>query len=225
MAAAVYFPLAGPHAFDALAYHGQRPLQIETVYSGVLILARAFDPALLRRAYGYGSLNAASPFEPALRSFSTVLLIAGVVASWLYAWRGIGIARDESERLMALVRASLACLIAYITLGKVFSPQYCVWLIPLAALIAPFSPAAAGRRLRIGFLLIQAEYPFLYGLLYSTLSPVTAALILTRTVWLWRYAADTLLHFQCPLSRLNLRIAQATNVLLKCLKTWYIAEG
>ena len=29
----------------------------------------------------------------------------------------------------------------------------------------------------------------------------------------------------CPLSRLNLRIAQATNVMLKCLKTGYIAEG
>ena len=192
LAAAAYVAVAGPHALDAFAYHGQRPLQIQTVYSGVLILAHAFDPALLSTTFGYGSWNAVSPAEPVLRALSTALLIAGVLASWLYAWRRSAAARDEDELLLALVRASLGCLVATITLGKVFSPQYCVWLIPLAALAAPFSPLPARRLLPAAFLLVQAEYPFLYGLLYVTLVPATGALILMRTIWLWRYVAATL---------------------------------
>ncbi len=192
LTAAAYVAIAGLHALDAFAYQGQRPLQIQTVYSGLLIFARAFDPALLSTTYGYGSLNAASPAEPALRAVSTALLVAGVLGSWLYAWRRVAAAGDESERILAVVRASLFCLVAYITLGKVFSPQYCVWLIPFAALAAPFSTVAAGHRLRVAFLLVQTEYPFLYGFLYSTLAPAAGALILMRTVWLWRYAAATL---------------------------------
>jgi Glycosyltransferase family 87 len=195
LAAAAYVALAGPHALDAFAYHGQRPLQIETVYSGLLILARAFDPGFLSKTFGYGSLNAASPVEPALRALSTALLIGGVLGSWFYAWRSIAAARDDSERLMALVRASLACLVAYITLGKVFSPQYCVWLIPLAALAAPFSTAEARRLLPAAFLMVQAEYPFLYGMLYLTLVPATGALILMRTLFFWTFVTRTLEAF------------------------------
>jgi len=101
----------------------------------------------------------------------------------------------DSERLIAVVLASLACLIAYITLGRVFSPQYCVWLIPLAALAAPFSSASARRLLPEAFLMVQLEYPFLYGFVYSTLTPAAGVLILVRTAWLWRYAAATLGHF------------------------------
>jgi Glycosyltransferase family 87 len=192
LTAAAYVAFAGEHALDAFAYHGQRPLQIETVYSGILILAHAFDPALLSRTFSYGSLNAVSPAEPALRALSSALLIAGVLASWLYAWRHNSAARDDSERLLVVVRASLACLVAYITLGKVFSPQYCVWLIPLAALAAPFSPCNARSLLPTAFLIVQIEYPFLYPVLYRMLVPATGALILMRTIWLWRYATAVL---------------------------------
>ncbi len=183
-----YVLIAGPHALDAFAYHGARPIQIETIYSGVLILARAFDPAILSRAFAYGSLNAISPAEPALRTLASGLMIAGVVASWVFAAARIRAAEDKAGRIAAVLDASLLCLIAFLTLGKVFSPQYCVWLIPLAAAAAPSASAQSRRLLPFAFLLVQAEYPFLYGLLYSTLAPATGALIVLRTVWFWRYA-------------------------------------
>ena len=82
-----------------------------------------------------------------------------------------------------------------------FSPQYCVWLIPLAALAAPFSPLPARRLLPTAFLVVQIEYPFLYGLLYLSLVPATGALILTRTIWLWRYAAAILTSARRPAPR------------------------
>jgi hypothetical protein len=190
--ALVYTAVAGPHVFDALAYQGVRPLQIETVYSGLLILARAFVPGLLSETYTYGSINIVSPAEPALRALSTALMIAGLLARWIVAHRRLAAARDDCEWLLAVVFASLAALVAYITLGRVFSPQYCVWLIPLAAIAAPFLKEAARRTLVVGFLLVQAEYPFFYGFLYATLTPVAALLILARTIWLWRFVAQML---------------------------------
>ena len=187
LAGLAYALIAGPHALDAFAYHGARPIQVETIYSGFLVLARALDPAILTEAYSYGSLNVVSPAEPALRALSTVLTVAGIVASCTFAWARLAAARDPRARLLAVVQASLACLVAFVTLGKVFSPQYCVWLLPLAAVAAPFASAEARRLLPFAFLMVQAEYPFLYAFLYSTLAPATGALIALRTVWLWRY--------------------------------------
>ena len=95
----VYGAVAGPHILDALAYHEARPLQIQTVYSGLLILARSFDPAVLSSRFSYGSVNVVSPVEPALRTLSSLLLVVGVSGSWAYAYRRLAAARDDADRL------------------------------------------------------------------------------------------------------------------------------
>jgi hypothetical protein len=187
-----YGAIAGPQVFSAVAYHGRRPVQIETLYSGALMIARIFDPAIMNKAFGFGSLNVASPIEPQLRTLSTVLTLAGIAASWAFAWARLRAERDETGRLLVTIRASLICLVAVITLGKVFSPQYCVWLIPLAAAVAPFAGRAARRFLLVAFLLVQAEYPFLYPFLYIDLRSAAGAFIAARTAWLWAYAGTML---------------------------------
>ena len=188
----VYAAIAGPHMWDAFAYHSARPLEIQTIYSGLLILARSFDPSFLAPKFSYGSYNIVSPAEPALRALSSLLLIVGVSASWLYAYRRLSAARDEADRLLAVVLANLACLIAFITLGKVFSPQYCVWLIPLAALASPFFSSSSRALLLFGFLLVQIEYPLLFHFLYARLNLATSVTILLRTLCLWLFLAATL---------------------------------
>lgn len=186
--ALAYVGLAGPHALDAFAYHARRPVQIETIYSGLLILARSLEPGLLSEAHTFGSMNMVSWAEPALRALSTGATLAGVAASWAFAWMRMRRAQDERERLLVVIRASLIGLIAWITLGKVFSPQYCVWLVPVAAAAAPITRPAARTAIFAAFLMVQAEYPFLYGFFYSTLTPLAGVLIILRTACLWRYA-------------------------------------
>ena len=44
LSALVYAAIAGPHIWDALAYHAARPLEIQTVYSGFLILGAQLRP-------------------------------------------------------------------------------------------------------------------------------------------------------------------------------------
>jgi hypothetical protein len=54
-------------------------------------------------SFSYGSDNVVSMVEPALRTLSTVILIVAVFASWLNAYRRWAAARDDADRLLAVV--------------------------------------------------------------------------------------------------------------------------
>ena len=66
--AVAYAAIAGPHALDLFRYHGDRPLQLETPYAGVLLILAPRFPDLFSVAYSYGSDNLASTVEPWLRT-------------------------------------------------------------------------------------------------------------------------------------------------------------
>ena len=115
-------------------------------------------------------------------------MVAGIVASWAFAGARIRAAEDEAGRLAAVLNASLLCLIAALTLGKVFSPQYCVWLIPLAAAARAFRrrQGAPPPPLRLPARPAGIPVPLRVALLDA--APATGALIALRTAWFWRYA-------------------------------------
>ena len=58
----------------------------------------------------------------------TVILIAVLLALW------VGFARGPAESAR-LVRYAAACVVAFVILGKVLSPQFMIWLVPLVALV------------------------------------------------------------------------------------------
>ena len=130
--------VARGHALDALAYHADRPLQVESPYGAALLIARLFKPDLA----GVDTRSArtlVAGFEPAVRGLAAVLSVSALLAVyWVYA-RGAARTRDEAARLTFALAAASAALIAFIALGKVFSPQYLTWLLPLAVI-----PAALG---------------------------------------------------------------------------------
>jgi hypothetical protein len=64
-----------------------------------------------------------------LAAISTVIEVACLVALW------VGFARGHLDG-PRLVRYAAACVVAFIAFGKVLSPQYLIWLIPLVPLIA-----------------------------------------------------------------------------------------
>jgi len=134
-----------------LGYFGNRPIQAESTAASILWLASFFGFPL-HYAATYGSLNTVSPLSGIVSPMMTLLLIAGLVyISWLQ-WRG---------RLPLAVSILLTLLVVICT-GKVFSPQYLLWVIPFVAYIGECDWRWLVSWTCIGFLTTWI-YPYIYG--------------------------------------------------------------
>jgi uncharacterized membrane protein len=177
-------PFAASPLFDIIRYHGERPLQIESTWGALLSLAK---PVLaVTPVQTFGSLNVVSDFDGPLRLVASVTPWLAWLALLVHALR----ARLGDRELLRVV---VAALVAYMVLGKVFSPQYVTWLLPLGALAS----LAAGRTERILFVcalaLTQIIYPFLYltPLVWGA-SPLFGLIVLVRNGLLAAWAVRLL---------------------------------
>src|SRR5437016_4879973 len=140
-----------------LSYFSHRPIQIEATGSTILWVATQFGiPA--HTEFTYGSLNVISPLGDNLaRLFEGAFVIGYVYTIW-QQWRG----------KLDTVQTCIAFLLVFIAFGKVFSPQYLIWLIPLLA----YASALDGFWLLVWgsiSLLTTIIYPYLYKLTLNLL--------------------------------------------------------
>lgn len=163
IAAAAYGMIAGPRALDVLTYHVDRPVQTESPYGAGLMIADLFHPGLARVVAGYGSENVQSLWEPSLRRLSSTLLGLSIGGVFIWFWKFSRPADDAARNRPALV-ACTAVLIAFIGLGKVFSPQYMVWILPSGMIAATLSSERSFLLLVSAAAMTQVEFPFVYFL-------------------------------------------------------------
>jgi uncharacterized membrane protein len=104
-----------------------RPLQIESLGSTVLLAAHNLGGLGVSEANTYGSANIVAHGASAVADASAVAQILALCAIWVAFARG-------SARADRLAIAAAACVAVFIAFGKVFSPQYLIWLIPFVAL-------------------------------------------------------------------------------------------
>jgi hypothetical protein len=132
-----FFAWCGPWWNMVLAYHGGRGLQIESLYSSLLLIGKLFGgSAAINRSHGAFELNAAGASMWATIALPLLsLLIIGVYFNF---WRVLS-HRKRAEHPDYLIKTILFCLLIFVVFNKVLSPQYLLWLIPLAALVAPLS--------------------------------------------------------------------------------------
>ena len=78
----------------------------------------------------------------------TVIEIAALVSLW------VAFARGEATR-ERLVRYSVAAVCAFIAFGKVLSPQYLIWLVPLVPLVRGRRGLAASGLLALALVVTQ----------------------------------------------------------------------
>ncbi len=162
---------AGGRMLDMFVYHGQRPLQIESSAGAILVVGRFFDPAFAGAAQTYGSMNVVGAWDPPLRVLASILPLVALALVSALAWRALRGASSDSARARVLVSASCAALAFFMVLGKVFSPQYLTWLLPLgmlASLPGAGAPDRGGkarlapRRTLLGALVLtQVIWPLL----------------------------------------------------------------
>ncbi|HXV56927.1 MAG TPA: glycosyltransferase 87 family protein [Gaiellaceae bacterium] len=106
-----------------------RPLQIESLGASVLLAGQQLGLYEATVVSTHGSQNLAGALPDALAVVQTVLQAAALLGVWALAARGpLGPAR--------LAAASAASVAAFVAFGKVLSPQFLVWIVPLAALVA-----------------------------------------------------------------------------------------
>ena len=82
------------------------------------------------------------------RALTTTVELACLVALW------IGFARGPADA-DRFVRYAAACVAAFVALGKVLSPQYLIWLVPLVALVRGRRGLAASGLLALAMLVTQ----------------------------------------------------------------------
>ena len=167
--------------FLALAPHGvwtsverqaTRPLQIESLASGVLLAAHQVGGLAITMESSRGSQNLTGSLPDALGTASSALLVLALLGIWAAAARGPA----TPERL---VRFSAASVVAFIALGKVLSPQFLIWLIPLVPLVRGRRGLVASALLGLALLLTQLWFPIRYWELVA-FQAVPSWLVLAR---------------------------------------------
>jgi hypothetical protein len=106
------------------SYFLNRPIQVES-FPGVLLWLGNFAGRPVQYTFIYQSLNFVSSLSSKVSLLSTVLLVAGLVFTWWLQWRG----------KLDIFTGSLLTLLVVMIMGKIFSPQYLMWVIPLIAYV------------------------------------------------------------------------------------------
>lgn len=107
-----------------------RGLQMESLGASILLVASRLG---IRHAHIVNT-HAPYSFDVAGNLATAVGLLFTLVTIWAIVWISLRYLRgpDERERL---VTACVALVTAYVAFGRVLSPQYIVWLIPLVPLV------------------------------------------------------------------------------------------
>jgi hypothetical protein len=137
--AAPFVPTTGAGMLQVLDYQSERGLQLESVGSGLVLLASVAGGAPARVVSNFSSMNLAGAGASAWLGATPVLTVA---VFGLFAWLGYRRVRSDLSSADALTPESLILLaavaiVALLVTNKVFSTQYVAWLLPFVALLRP----------------------------------------------------------------------------------------
>lgn len=185
----VPFALQRPEIlFSFLSYHMLRGIQAETLPAGILMLGHVLGLTSLRIEFNFGALHLITPLADAILTWLPlvpVVLAIVLLASCYGRFREEQRARGLPE-VDSLIAYCFIVLLAFILTNKVFSPQYLVWLLPVAPLLRRRYLAP----LAVAFALTIYLYPFTYDDLIGLKAPhvvilnVRNLLLLGLMVWL-----------------------------------------
>ena len=158
-------------ALDAVRYHLDRPVQVESSPALVLL---GLDAAGAGEARSVSSHRSDGLLHPAADAVAALFLAAFVAVVALLCAR-----TGESAR--GLVVAALAGCAAFALLGKVLSPQFVIWLLPLGALAFAWRMHALAAAVALAAILTQVEFPAHYFDVVAR-EPLAVALVALRNL-------------------------------------------
>lgn len=135
------------------AYFGQRPIQAESFGASLMWIVTSITHSPMSYGKTFGSLNILShaSLMSKVSLLENVLLAVGLLCTWWLQLRG----------KLDLAASSLLTLLVILVTGKIFSPQYLIWVAPLVAYVG-----GASIRWLISWglvgVLTTIIYPFIY---------------------------------------------------------------
>jgi hypothetical protein len=184
-----YLIMAPAGVWHIFAYHLQRPLQIESTLGTPFLLGKLFGLTWVDVGTSYGSQGIVARGAGLAASLSGLLTVAAVVLVY-----GLLLRRRRLllETPRALPLAALSIILALMVFAKVLSPQFFIWLLPLAALAALEEPIL-GLLCFATLFLTQINFPGKYwGLVLLDPSSIkwlaarNIVLVLTFATAVWR---------------------------------------
>ena len=156
-------------------FHSQlaRPLQLESLGGSVLIAAHKIAGTTLHVTDSFGSQNLTGPGTHAAAVATTVAGALVLVAICVLFARGAA----TDERFVTHTAGAVAALVAF---GKVFSPQFLIWLIPLVPLVRRRRGLVAVPLFGTALVLTQLWFPSQYWRLVLNFASPYSWILLAR---------------------------------------------
>ena len=176
-------------AVDAVRYHLDRPAQIESSPALVLL---GLDAAGAGEARSVASHRSDGMLHPAADAVTSLFVTALVALVTLLCVGVAGRERLRNRRLhhgahsvehraRELVIASLAACTGFALFGKVLSPQFVMWVLPLGALALAWRLHALAGAVALAAALTQIEFPAHYFDVVAR-EPLAIALVVLRNL-------------------------------------------
>ena len=137
---------------EPFAYFFNRPIQVES-FPATLLWFGQFVGRPVQYTFVYQSLNFTSSLSSKVSLGSTFLLVVGLIYTFWLQWR------DKLD----IFTASLLTLLIVVILGKVFSPQYLMWVTPLIAYVGK-----SNWKWIVSWGAVAALTTFIYPFMYVT---------------------------------------------------------
>lgn len=160
------------------SYHLDRPLQLESVGASYLLGLHALADIPLHIEHSFGSQGLGGRGPAVIAGIATAALLGLLAAIAISLSIGLRRARPPGDARLFMA-ASCASVVALLVGGKVLSPQFMIWLLPVAFLVTG-RYGRATFALAIGAMLLTVLYfPYLYWDLVA-LDPWAIAILVAR---------------------------------------------
>lgn len=161
--AAAALALSVTGTLDAVGYHAERPAQVESAPAIVLLGLDAAGLGEAEVVHSHRSEGVDHPAAAALIGLFTLALLASVVLMAALAAQRPYSGADGAAANRTLVLASLGAVCAFAAFGKVLSPQFLVWVVPLAVLAFAWGRLAPAVTAAGAIALTLVEFPAHYA--------------------------------------------------------------